>query len=131
MRAGNTESLDVLEVSLPFERARLVRLCAHLTGDQHIAEDLAQEALLIAWRSAHSLRDPDKRPQWLAGIARNVCRNWARSQGRELPLVRRADVVESADDLDVELVLERDELAQLLDRALGLLPQATRARTAR
>ncbi|MDQ3328988.1 MAG: RNA polymerase sigma factor [Chloroflexota bacterium] len=126
MRAGNTESLDVLEVPLPFERARLVRLCAHLTGDQHIAEDLAQEALLIVWRSAHSLRDPDKRPQWLAGIARNVCRNWARSQGRELPLVRRADVVESADDLDVELVLERDELAQLLDRALGLLPQATR-----
>jgi RNA polymerase sigma-70 factor (ECF subfamily) len=109
------------------EHLKLVRLCAHLTGNPHVAEDLAQEALLEAWCSAHTLRDPSKRSQWLAGIARNVCRSWLRSNGRARPsLAQHADEAEVADDLDVELDLERDELARLLDRALGLLPPATR-----
>ncbi len=55
------------EVSVA-DRATLVRLCAHLTGDPHAAEDLAQEALLIGWQREHELRDPGKRAQWLAGI---------------------------------------------------------------
>jgi RNA polymerase sigma-70 factor (ECF subfamily) len=33
---------------------------------------------------------------------------------------------EPADDLDMEVELERHELAELLDRALGLLPTTTR-----
>ncbi len=127
MRVGEAGPVEAMEESMPLERARLVRLCAHLTGDRHLAEDLAQEALLLGWRNAHTLRDPDKRPQWLAGIARNVCRSWARSQGRELPrIVRTEDRDEVADDLDIEVELERDELARLLDRALGLLPPETR-----
>lgn len=117
------------------ERARLVRLCARLTGDPHVAEDLAQEALLLAWRQAKTLRDPARRPEWLAGIARNRCRHWLRRQRLE-----RARFVQSpspngdsitldqwvADEFDLELELERHELANLLDRALALLPPATR-----
>lgn len=127
MWVGEAEPARAMRASLADEHVKLVRLCAHLTGNPHIAEDLAQEALLEAWRGAHTLRDPNKRPQWLAGIARNVCRNWVRSNGRDLPrLPQHADGVEAADDLDVELELERDELARLLDRAPGLLPPATR-----
>src|ERR671931_116163 len=66
------------------ERGNLVRLCARLTGDLDAAEDLAQETLYEAWRSAHKLHDPGGRPQWLADIARHVCLRWARSRGREL-----------------------------------------------
>ncbi len=50
-----------LETALPFERARLVRLCAKLTGDVDAAEDLAQETLFEAWRHAHKLRDQQGR----------------------------------------------------------------------
>lgn len=61
---------------IEWERARLVRLCSALIGDHAAAEDLAQEALLQAWRSRDTLRNPASRQQWLSGIARNVCRHW-------------------------------------------------------
>jgi RNA polymerase sigma-70 factor (ECF subfamily) len=117
------------------ERARLVRLCARLTGNVDAAEDLAQETLLEAWRHSYKLSDPQGRDRWLAAIARNVCRRWAREQGRALPRLVRLDESsdcgddvdeEPADDFDVEVELEHHELAELLDRALGLLPAMTR-----
>ena len=109
------------------ERRRLVRLCAALSGDRDAAEDLAQETLLEAWRNAHKLRDPSGADRWLAAIARNVCRRWARRRGQESALASAIDAEPRASDgLDVAGELERDELAQLLDRALGLVPGETR-----
>jgi RNA polymerase sigma-70 factor (ECF subfamily) len=72
----------------------------------------------------------------LAAIARNVCRRWSDKQGRE----RRHIVLAGTDagdselgaanlpgtEPDLEIELERKELAELLDRALALLPRETR-----
>lgn len=123
----------------PQERTQLVRLCATITADREVAEDLAQEALFEAWRSKDTLRDPARRSQWLAGIARNVCLRWQRQRGRDaahfgkpygiLPAQNDpfADLEDTlADDFDIEVELERKELVQLLDRALALLPPETR-----
>ncbi|HEX6122135.1 MAG TPA: RNA polymerase sigma factor [Ktedonobacterales bacterium] len=120
-------------------RPRLVRFCARLTGDPVAAEDLAQETLLLAWRHTGELRDPAAAEAWLFGIARNVCRQWARTRARErmrvVPLASGSlggadaegtPVDEAPDGFDLELELEHDELAELLDRALALLPAATR-----
>ena len=63
------------------QRARLVRLCATVVGDASAAEDLAQEALLTAWRLQHRLTDPTGADAWLNAIARNVCRRWLRARG--------------------------------------------------
>ena len=123
----------------PEERTRLIRLCARITGHVEVAEDLAQETLLEAWKYEHALRDVERRRQWLSGIARNVCLRWLRKHGRDAahfiaPLSNQQsqnagfanfDDLE-ADDLGVEFELERKELITLLDRALALLPAETR-----
>ncbi len=119
------------------ERSRLVGLCSKLTGNQDVAEDLAQETLLLAWRRMESLRDPAKRTQWIAGIARNVSLRWLRQRGRNqahsiVPSPQEDErsvttLEDLADDFDLEVELERKELVNLLDRALILLPEETRA----
>ena len=119
------------------ERARLVGLCGKLTGNWDVAEDLAQETLLLAWRGIEGLREPEKRAQWMAGIARNVSLRWLRQHGRDQArsILLPRDVEEQsatgledlvADEFDLEVELERQELANLLDRALALLPEETR-----
>lgn len=125
------------EASAPSERTRLVRLCARITGDTEVAEDLAQETLLEAWRHEHGLRDVNRRSEWLSGIARNVCLRWARKRARESARVINllsADGSASldpddwaTDGFDLEIELERHELAHLLDRAMGMLPPDVRA----
>jgi RNA polymerase sigma factor (sigma-70 family) len=122
---------------LPLDRDRLVRLCAHLTGCANVAEDLAQETLIEAWRQRSKLDRPAGQAAWLAAIARNVCRRWRSRQGVERRYSALAlpddngsgEAPEDgrwADDVDLELTLERQELADLLDRALALLPEVSR-----
>jgi RNA polymerase sigma factor (sigma-70 family) len=118
------------------QRARLIQLCTRMTGQSDVAEDLAQETFLEAWKHLHTLRDPQRFSSWLAGIARNLCLRWKRAQERErthsdepqraeqhLADDRAADL---AGEFDLEIELERKELAELLDRALALLPAETR-----
>ncbi len=121
------------EAGVEPERARLVGLCYRLTGDAFAADDLAQETLLEALRSQHAPQDPDNYSRWLSGIARNVCRRWARERASDLRhLAPTHDDSESlieglpAEEPDVEIELERSELADLLDRALAMLPADTR-----
>jgi RNA polymerase sigma-70 factor (ECF subfamily) len=122
-----------LDHTLTSERARLVRLCARLSGDQDAAEDLAQETLIEAWRHQDRLVDQQGADRWLAAIARNICLRWARRRGRELNKLTYPEHTSPGDDLaslpaddDITLDLEREELAELLDRALALLPAETR-----
>ncbi len=121
------------QVAWDAERMRLVRLCARLTHNPEAAEDLAQEALLEAWRSREALRDAERFSAWLAGIARNVCLRWLHRQGA--PLARAVSLADEetaaldewlADPETLEIELERRELAALLDRAMALLPAETR-----
>ncbi len=136
MGIDTTGAAAAVDGAMRAERAKLVGLCPHLTGDADAAEDLAQEALYEAIRSERKLRDAGKRAEWLSGIARNVCLRWARRRARESTRLVRLLSEDSAplapdgcvaDNFDLEVELERDELAELLDRALALLPPETRA----
>src|SRR5215831_13938863 len=57
MRQHEDLTNQLMEVGFQ-QRARLIRLCSRMTGRSDVAEDLAQETLLEAWRHLHSLRDP-------------------------------------------------------------------------
>lgn len=139
-RIDRFPGIETLDTALVGERARLVRFCARFTGDRETAEDLAQETLTRAWAALDRLREPEGLAPWLTAIARNVCLDWARGHGRDL--ARRAALAHPRDDDDdaesstldalpgaecePSIALERGELADLLDRALALLPAATR-----
>lgn len=67
------------------------------TGDQHLAEDLAADTFVAAWKSAHrfTARGVPVRA-WLMRIATNQANRWARRQKRRglwLWLTARSEVV--------------------------------------
>ena len=125
-----------VEGVLPSEWPRLVRLCAHFTGDRDAAEDLAQETLIEAWRHQDRVYDWQGYSSWLSAIARNLSLRWLRQRGREqthlaLPIdsaphtsAHTEELLGDQDDFTIDL--ERAELADLLDRALALLPDESR-----
>jgi RNA polymerase sigma-70 factor (ECF subfamily) len=120
--------VSIDDATLSTERARLVRLCYRLTGNLDAAEDLAQETLYEALRNAHKLRDGADYPRWISSIARNVCLRWNAARGRDVrPLSTGDEHSDSlADDYDLAIELERNELVELLDRALAMLPPESR-----
>ncbi len=137
MIGDDTGDAGAFEALLAGERAGLVRLCARISGDTEAAEDLAQEALVEAWRLRDRLVQPEGVRRWLAAIARNVCLRWRQRRGTERTRLLPLDTPPAADapplaeqlagDETIDRALERDELATLLDRALALLPPDTRA----
>ncbi len=111
-----------------------MRFCVRYTGDPHTAEDLTQQTLLKAWRHEQRLKDPAARQGWLLSIARNECRMWGRGRGREQTRLVDLEVAHDADHddpwsdaADLDLLLDRDDLVRLLDRALGLLSPEVRS----
>lgn len=111
----------VWQKELPDLRARLVSRARRLGADVASAEDLAQEALYEGWRLRDRLTDPAGIERWHYAILRNLFLRW----------VARRDVPAPVDDevdggADIEIELERRELAELLDRALAQLPEKTR-----
>ena len=134
MSAMNAVSVNAFETSIANERTNLLRFCTYLTGSAQAAEDLTQETLLTAWRRRHTITDASGISHWLTASARNVCRNWQRSQARRQKYVfpdqhdgDEGNAIEDfAADFDLDIELERDELITLLDRAMDLLPPETR-----
>ncbi|HEX5439442.1 MAG TPA: sigma-70 family RNA polymerase sigma factor, partial [Ktedonobacterales bacterium] len=131
-----------LESAIVAARPRLLRL-AHLRGvPPDTAEDVVQETLLEAWRCLDRLYDPTGIDRWLDEICRNVCRRYARKQAaeqRNLALTASSDdgeqrvsemttldnIADSEASDPIE-ALNRQDMALLLDQALGLLPDNAR-----
>jgi RNA polymerase sigma-70 factor, ECF subfamily len=91
-------------------------LAGLILGNAADAEDATQEALLRAWKSAGSLRDPGQARVWLDRIVVNVCRD-------RLRRIRTVRFVALPDDAGLtpvdpfQAVLQRDEAV----RAIGYL----------
>jgi len=84
------------------------------------AEDIAQDALLRAWRRRSTLREAGSRKQWLATIVRNEA---FREHARNRP--DPVDTLESEHGADDERVLATVERADL-HAALGRLDERDR-----
>jgi RNA polymerase sigma-70 factor (ECF subfamily) len=100
-----------------------LRLAYRYASNPSEAEDIAQDALLRAWRRRSTLRDTERRNQWLATIVRNEAfRQHARVRPDPTPAI---EVLEGAEDervvAAVELADFRAALKRLSDRDRRLL----------
>src|SRR5712692_2013201 len=71
---GNrASSWDELEAAYQAEQTWLTHLCARFSGSYAVAEDLAQETWIEAWRHRERITEPGECAPWLAKIAYYVC----------------------------------------------------------
>lgn len=83
------------------------------------AEDIAQNALIRAWRYREKLQDGERRGQWLARIARNEA---MRELGRRIP--EPVEELEAGADEDERLNSVVESVT--VERALAALSEADR-----
>ena len=110
---------------LIFERYTrpIISFIFYMVNQNELAEELAQETFVRAYKSLHSLRDEAKLSTWLFGIAKNIARESIRDRHKErgqLELTDRTVMNMRAPDspagelLDKELsTFVRDALLQL------------------
>jgi RNA polymerase sigma factor (sigma-70 family) len=78
-----SQSLHIFEVLAKQHEPMLMAYLCSIVHDRKLAEDVAQQTLLIAYRKINSLKDPAAFPAWLRGIARLEALSAMRKQSRE------------------------------------------------
>ncbi len=98
-----------------------------VTGDFHGAEDVVQDAFVIAYRKFDEF-DPERDfGAWMRGIVRNKCRDWFRSRARRpLTALENTEI-----EIDVSAWQEACARGQatvfdLLEKCLERLPETLR-----
>jgi RNA polymerase sigma-70 factor (ECF subfamily) len=99
-------------------RPRLVSLARRILGDAHIAEDVAQEALLRAHQNLARYETRAKFGTWLHQIAVNICRDQIRARQRLSKSFQRLREDASAGPARLPL----DEVAPRILDAIHRLP---------
>jgi RNA polymerase sigma factor (sigma-70 family) len=68
---------------------RVFAICLGILGNTHDAEDIAQQALLKGFTAIAELRDSERFGVWIGRIAKNLCTDFLRRQGRKRNAVRK------------------------------------------
>lgn len=80
VRAAQAGDRDAFAALVALHRERILRFLAVMTGDDAAADDIAQEALRLAFEKIGQLADPARFGSWILSIAVNRCRNWLRAE---------------------------------------------------
>ena len=120
VRAGDEEAFRLI-----FDRYSrpVLGFIFDMVGDRSLAEDLAQETFVRAFRGLQTLREETKLSTWLFGIARNCAREQLRTRRRDAGNV----------EIDAEPAFELHDHARtpsghLLDKELSGVIQSALAR---
>lgn len=97
----------------------------HLCGDQHLAEDLAQEAMLRAVRQRDGLKEPLALKVWLLRIVENLWRDWCRTRGRH-PMETLPKTEPARSEREPLEQLSQSEEVKLTVNAMNRLPERQR-----
>src|SRR6185436_5560012 len=101
-----------------------LRLARRILGNEAMAEDVVQDALLRVWINAPRWRPEAAFRTWLYRIVANLGLN-ARRRAPDLPLDAAAQVTDAGPAADEQL--EVDERDRRLASAVGALPERQRA----
>jgi len=108
-------------------RDALVAFIRRMVGEDHVAEDLAQETLLRADRTRASFHGRSSLRTWLFAIAVNMCRDFFRARARN---AQRTVEVAEADrlpaDVDIEYALAQEEMSACISGYVLQLPKRQR-----
>jgi len=120
VRAGDRDAYRVL---VERYQRKLCRLAWRFVHDRQLAEDMAQEAFLRAYRRLADFDASRRFGPWLMRIAMNLCLDrvrYNRRRAQEIPADRAAAVADEADGV-VES-LSRSELQRQVRDAVDRLP---------
>src|SRR5687767_9005601 len=124
-RAGDADAFGELVEELWAPLVGLAR--AVLAGDPE-AEDVVQEALVVAWRRLPALRDAARFPAWVRRIAVRRClRHLHRQRSQPIPLELPAGEIRRAQRPAAPNFAAASEAAIDVSRLLVLLPPRQRA----
>src|SRR5262245_19038435 len=92
-----SKKLHVFEILVRQNEAMLLAYILSCVEDRQLAEDIAQETFLVAYRRIETLRKPEAFSAWLRGIARWKLMEALRREPRNVPLTPESfDEVEAA-----------------------------------
>jgi len=114
--SGDTDAFGEL---VKYHQSRLRNLMRRLSNDPVLADDLAQQTFLEAWRSIKNLRSTSAFSAWLRKVAINT---WLKHSRSKDPLNWIKD--NSEEPIKVEHSFIDEEID--LDRALSTLPKQVR-----
>lgn len=102
---------------------RVYRLCYRMAGEDHLAQDFAQETFVRAYTKLDSFRGESSLGTWICAIATTVSLNGLRKVKRFRE--RETDLHEELRRGDMDRAIEPD-LRKKLERAIDALPEGYR-----
>ena len=128
-RAGDTGAFEALVLRY---QARIVNYASAMVHDPGVAEDVAQETFVRAWRGLDRFRGESSFRTWLYRVATNVARTHADRRGRQACTADRSlddeteplhagNVPSAGPDVETALVTR-----EAIDHALAELPDELR-----
>ena len=115
-------------------QARIYRHALYLLRNPEDAKDMTQETFIKAWENRTKLR-PNTVHSWLLKCVQNLCFNQLKRRKFQVHLAEEdgqtletfMDVHSYQSNLSPDEILVKQELKQLVHRAIGELPPAMRA----
>lgn len=116
---------DVASFELLIQKYRqyVYNIAYRMMGNAHDADDMAQEALIKAYKSIHQFKGNAQFSTWLYRIAMNTCKDELRKRKEALPLDDAIDTLTEAEKSKVDplIIYEQKELKAKIQAALNKL----------
>jgi len=124
-RAGDVEAFGALVLA---HQQFVYNLAWRALGDEHEAQDAAQEAFLRVWQALPNFRGQAQFRTWLYRIVTNVCYGRLPRLRRQMAALGEMEVAEMSDESQLEpsAQVEASEQRAFLWREIEALPESYR-----